>query len=1022
MTLETGPPGLQFLARDLLSDPNDPRVGSGRDNSSGGTLSHATQSGSDSASANALGITLAPILIYSAICLAIFIAFRSRNPRVYAPKTLSNVRLPAEASPTLPSGLFNWIKAFYRIPDDEVLRTTSLDGFFFLRYIKLLATISAAGCICTWPILLPIHGTGTAGLSQLDILTIGNVKDPRVFMAHVVVAYIFFGFVLFTICRECIYWINLRQAYLLSAPHSQRLSSRTVLFTCVPRPLLRQSKIRKLFGPSVKTVWIPTDTNDLRRLVEEREQTSLRLEKAEIALIKLANAARNKAISKHMNALRSPRDAPSLLSARRWTGETGASGESRSVWDGKEEDVNTKTVRGSMSAPTSPVELQHRHATEEQDPDLYEHPYGLDPSLPDVRGSVAAQWIPVESRPTHRPIANYGRQVDTIRWTRLRIKALSVQIAKLRRQHRRGDGTPLNSVFVEFDTLANAQTAYQVLAHHLPLHMAPRFIGVKPDDVIWSSLRIKWWERIMRRLLMMGAITAAIIFWSIPSAIVGAISNIGFLAENVKFLSWVNDLPAAVKGVLQGLLPALALSALMAAVPYMLRACARVAGSPTKTQVELFTQEAYFVFQVVQVFLITTLTSAASAAFSKILEDPWSAKDLLSENLPKASNFYLSYILVQCLGRSAWSLAHIPELVRHQLNKRSQNPRFRFGAWHRLRRVHWGALFPVFSNMGVIAMSYACIAPLILIFSGLGMGCIYVAYRYNLVYSYTPEPDSEGLLYPRALTHLIVGIYMAQVCLIGLFALQISLPLPALFLMVVFLVFTIIVHFSLNDAIGPLLYNLPRTLALGGVQDFEYDDQDDALDTGDVFYDTDIEDPVGEPDPAGEMSTYATRGIEGGSTLVASLGQMAKSIFTSQVEKEAEASGLTRMLERARLWFAPGPGQPPNFFTRWLHPHVFEDFQAMQVKFGAAWMAPPQEVEYYQKYARDAYWPPEMWTPLPKLWIPRDEARVSRQEVSHTRKTIPIYDEGAWLDETGRVQMDLDKAPFDWPPVPYRAA
>jgi len=38
-----------------------------------------------------------------------------------------------------------------------------------------------------------------------------------------------------------------------------------------------------------------------------------------------------------------------------------------------------------------------------EDPD-YIHPYGLDPflSLPDVRGSVAAQWIPVEARPTHR--------------------------------------------------------------------------------------------------------------------------------------------------------------------------------------------------------------------------------------------------------------------------------------------------------------------------------------------------------------------------------------------------------------------------------------------------------------------------------------------------------------------------------------------------------------------------------------------------------------------------------------------
>src|SRR5271170_3016150 len=98
------------------------------------------------------------------------------------------------------------------------------------------------------------------------------------------------------VSRECVYYINLRQAYLLSPYYANRLSSRTVLFGCVPRQYLDEAKLRKVFGDSVKNVWVSRDSDELDHLVKEREQTALRLEKAEIILIKKANEARKLAI------------------------------------------------------------------------------------------------------------------------------------------------------------------------------------------------------------------------------------------------------------------------------------------------------------------------------------------------------------------------------------------------------------------------------------------------------------------------------------------------------------------------------------------------------------------------------------------------------------------------------------------------------------------------------------------------------------------------------------------------------
>lgn len=122
--------------------------------------------------------------------------------------------------------------------------------------------------------------------------------------------------------------------------------------------------------------------------------------------------------------------------------------------------------------------------------------------------------------------------------------------------------------------------------------------------------------------------------------------------------------------------------------------------------VELFVQHAYFVFQVVQVFLITTLTSAASTAVTEILKNPLEIKDMLSENLPKASNFYLSYILIQCLAAGAAKLANIGDLFRHEvIGKSTANPRRQYSRWRKLTNIHWGSEYPRFTNLGVIGAS-----------------------------------------------------------------------------------------------------------------------------------------------------------------------------------------------------------------------------------------------------------------------------------------------------------------------------
>ncbi len=71
-----------------------------------------------------------------------------------------------------------------------------------------------------------------------------------------------------------------------------------------------------------------------------------------------------------------------------------------------------------------------------------------------------------------------------------------------------------------------------------------------------------------------------------------------------------------------------------------------------------------------------------------------------------------------------------------------------------------------------LAITYSLIAPVILGFAVVGVGFLHLVYRYNLIYVYDSEIDTRGLVYPRALMQLLVGLYFSEVCMIGLFSLR----------------------------------------------------------------------------------------------------------------------------------------------------------------------------------------------------------------------------------------------------------
>lgn len=236
--------------------------------------------------------TLVPTLIIAVVFVTLFLIFRRSFRRLYAPRTYIDSLGDHRKTPAPSNGFFGWIKDFRSIKDEYILDHQSIDGYLFVRFFKLLIVLCFLGCVVTWPVLFPINATGGAGKKQLNLLSMSNVKDVNRYYAHALISFVFMMLVMIIIARESFFTVNLRQAYRRSPFGASRLSSKTILFTNVPKNIT-QDTLFEMF-PGVKHAWVASNCKELQELVDDRDDTAMKLENGEIQLSRDANLNRIK--------------------------------------------------------------------------------------------------------------------------------------------------------------------------------------------------------------------------------------------------------------------------------------------------------------------------------------------------------------------------------------------------------------------------------------------------------------------------------------------------------------------------------------------------------------------------------------------------------------------------------------------------------------------------------------------------------------------------------------------------------
>jgi hypothetical protein len=233
-------------------------------------------------------------------------------------------------------------------------------------------------------------------------------------------------------------------------------------------------------------------------------------------------------------------------------------------------------------------------------------------------------------------------------------------------------------------------------------------------------------------------------------------------------------------------------------------------------------------------------------------------------------------------------------------------------------------------------------------FATIGLSLVYFAIRYNSMYVLTTTTDTHGAAYALAMQQLMTGIYLSEICLLGLFAIN-TAPGPII-LMAVFLGFTAIYHALMRNALRPLTRYLPEDLEGDGPKSLFGMSDDHSYDVGKAGGPPSETRPV----PLGKFN------------------KMKSDLF-------------------ALIW----------------DPRNFKSYSTVPSLLPPNTQKPPQ---YAEEEEKEAFFNPAITSKTPKLWIVRDEMGISQREVRECGEVpgVRVEDGYARFDGRGKVVWDVE--------------
>lgn len=427
----------------------------------------------------------------------------------------------------------------------------------------------------------------------------------------------------------------------------------------------------------------------------------------------------------------------------------------------------------------------------------------------------------------------------------------------------------LSKAFVTFKSFTAATTAKQVIHMQLAGRMAITE-APEPGDMSWDNMYVTRKQNIFRRYLVETLVIFLIIVWVAPITLLSYVFSYDALVSYIPtFATWASK--SMLFESLLDLIQPLMIVALMNLLPPLLTSLAAFEGCIAMSVNQVRSFHRYFVFQVVNVFLVIVIAGSVIDCVTDIYESPSDAFELLGSSLPKVAGFFTNYILFKAYTGLGLELIRFPSLFAYwcklvftsNITPRDRKAIPLFGALRDILNPGWFPYNKILAQdalVFVISATYSCIAPFIIL-AGLAYFSMAVyVYRHQMIYVYEPIYETGGKWWPIMARCFVVALLFAQATMVGMFILK-ETYVEIYFLALLFFA-TLGYYWYVSSIYVPLASQLPLDMAVSMDRDPAINSQD-KLHGEDDYMQPSLRAPLVEP-----LVDFPLESMEGRATTV----------------------------------------------------------------------------------------------------------------------------------------------------------
>lgn len=773
--------------------------------------------------------TLAMLFTIMSSVLVVFLSCFYHNQKT-SPLFISprRNRLPKLVPPPLPvDGTFSWIKVCFYISDEEIMERIGFDSLIFLRFHRLALRCIVKMSVVSFFIILPLNFTGGGHANASDLkgyvgsllftdflrFTMANVTggSPRLWV-HCFAAYLLSAIVMRELVIEYNAFNNIRHRYMLSKePHL-----RTVLVSNIPRHLRSPKKIgnyfKHVYPDAVKSVTICQNLIKLENLVNARTKILSKIEKE---LLFLCRAEKRKLMG--IDPLQGC--GTSSVKYIENLGILSGASERLGALYSRLEDLNIeiqheqtrrervmkrldkmdsrrgrKDIDYILATPFIDEESAYTSSKASSIPSTIVEEEESDDNSKHMSEAARFNYVQFSEnkkneirRRKRRPFAKAKQAIK--RYSR---SVMDVNLIGKKKYSDDANFDPetsnliehhINEVsdkaFIEMKTFTASTIAIQSMHSSKPGAMEV-VTSPEPRDVLWQNVYISKGAKKTRGLIGETLIILLIAFYVVPVALVSLLVSESALVSSSPRLAQLDQASAFFSSALAMVQP-ICLTVIQQLLPPLFIQISKAEGLISFSEVQMKAFSRYFMFQVLNVFLVTAIAGSIFDTLAIILVNPEAAFEMLGNSLPRMSSFFITFVTVKCffgLGvELVRTLSIVQNGIRYILFSNStvrEKRQVRIG----MRAIDDPGWFPFHKILAqdmlvvVISVVFAVVAPIVLL--PCALFCLFsrIMWTHHHLYVFESVFESGGQFWPKIFRRFVFGLIIAQMTITGQFILK----------------------------------------------------------------------------------------------------------------------------------------------------------------------------------------------------------------------------------------------------------